>query len=89
MARLLLFDAPRRRTGPAHERSRRKMNWDHVKADWDQVKGKLKSKWGKLTDDDIKLIGGKWDQLVGKLRHHYGYEKDDAERQVDEFLKKN
>ena len=48
----------------------------------------MKSKWGKLTDDDIKLIGGKWDQLVGKLRHHYGYEKDDAERQVDDFLKK-
>jgi uncharacterized protein YjbJ (UPF0337 family) len=65
------------------------MNWDHIKADWDDVKGKVKSKWGKLTDDDIKLIGGKWDQLVGKLRHHYGYEKDDAERQVDEFLNKH
>ena len=56
------------------------MNWEHVKADWDDVKGKVKSKWGKLTDDDIKLIGGKWDQLVGKLRHHYGYDKDHAER---------
>jgi uncharacterized protein YjbJ (UPF0337 family) len=65
------------------------MNWEHVKADWDDVKGKVKSKWGKLTDDDIKLIGGKWDQLVGKLRHHYGYEKDHAEREVDDFLKKS
>jgi uncharacterized protein YjbJ (UPF0337 family) len=64
------------------------MNWEHVKADWDQVRGQVKSKWGKLTDDDLKTVGGKWDQLVGRLRHHYGYEKDRAEKEVDDFLKK-
>jgi uncharacterized protein YjbJ (UPF0337 family) len=64
------------------------MNWEHIKADWDDVRGKLKSKWGKLTDNDVALIDGKWDQLVGKLRHHYGYDKDRAEREVDDFLKK-
>lgn len=64
------------------------MNWDHVKADWEQVKGKAKSTWGKLTDDDLKTVGGKWDQLVGKVRERYGYEKDRAEREVDDFLKK-
>jgi uncharacterized protein YjbJ (UPF0337 family) len=63
------------------------MNWDHVKANWDDVKGKVKSKWGKLTDDDMMLVAGKWDQLVGKLRHHYGYDKDRAEQEVDSFLK--
>jgi len=65
------------------------MNWDHVKADWNVVKGTLKSRWGKLTDNDVALIGGKWDHLVGKLQHHYGYKKDRAEREVDEFLKKS
>jgi uncharacterized protein YjbJ (UPF0337 family) len=64
------------------------MNWEHVKADWDEVKGSVKSTWGKLTDDDLKTVSGKWDELVGKLRHRYGYEKDRAEREVDEFLKK-
>ena len=64
------------------------MNWEHVKADWSEVKGKAKSTWGKLTDDDLTTIGGKWDQLVARLRHHYGYEKDRAEREVDDFLKK-
>ncbi len=62
------------------------MNWEHVRADWDEVKGKVKSKWGKLTDNDVALIGGKWDQLVAKLRHHYGYAKDRAEQEVDDFL---
>jgi uncharacterized protein YjbJ (UPF0337 family) len=64
------------------------MNWEHARADWEQVKGQVKSKWGKLTDDDLQVISGKWDQLVSKLRHHYGYEKDRAEREVDDFLKK-
>jgi uncharacterized protein YjbJ (UPF0337 family) len=64
------------------------MNWEHVKADWDSVKGQVKSKWGKLTDDDLKTVSGKWDELVGKLRHRYGYKKDEAEREVDDFLKK-
>jgi uncharacterized protein YjbJ (UPF0337 family) len=64
------------------------MNWEHVKADWDTVKGQVKSKWGKLTDDDLKTVSGKWDELVGKLRHRYGYQKDEAEREVDDFLKK-
>jgi uncharacterized protein YjbJ (UPF0337 family) len=64
------------------------MNWAHVKADWGQVKGRVKQKWGKLTDDDVMTIGGKWDELVGRLRERYGYEKDRAEKEVDEFLKK-
>ncbi|MGO9839275.1 MAG: CsbD family protein [Polyangiaceae bacterium] len=64
------------------------MNWEHVKADWDEVKGSVKSKWGKLTDDDLRTVSGKWDELVGKLRHRYGYAKDQAEREVNEFLKK-
>ena len=40
------------------------MNWEHIKADWDDVKGKVKSKWGKLTDNDIALVDGKWDQRL-------------------------
>jgi uncharacterized protein YjbJ (UPF0337 family) len=64
------------------------MNWEHVKADWSEVKGKVKTQWGKLTDDDLKVVGGKWDQLVGRLRERYGYQKDQAEREVDDFLKK-
>ncbi len=41
------------------------MNWDEVKGDWKQLSGKVKSKWGKLTDDDMTQIGGKKDELVG------------------------
>jgi uncharacterized protein YjbJ (UPF0337 family) len=64
------------------------MNWESVKGNWDQLKGKVRTQWGKLTDDDVTVIHGQWDQLVGKLRERYGYNKEDAEREVDAFLKK-
>jgi len=61
------------------------MNWDTVKGNWKQFKGKVKEKWGKLTDDDLTAIEGRRDQLAGKLQERYGYGKDQAERELDEF----
>jgi uncharacterized protein YjbJ (UPF0337 family) len=52
---------------------------------WNQVKGKIRAKWGKLTDDDMTLIAGKKDMLVGKLQERYGHAKDQAEKDVDDF----
>jgi uncharacterized protein YjbJ (UPF0337 family) len=62
------------------------MNWDVLKGKWNQFAGQFKSKWGKLTDDDWKFVGGKKDALVGKLQEHYGYQKDHAEKEVDDFI---
>jgi uncharacterized protein YjbJ (UPF0337 family) len=63
------------------------MNWDQVQGNWKQFTGKVKEKWGKLTDDDLKVIGGKRDQLAGILQKKYGYQKDQAEKELDEFTK--
>ena len=62
------------------------MNWDTIKGQWKQFKGKVKEKWGDLTDDDLNVIDGKREQLVGKLQERYGYAKDEAEKEADEFL---
>lgn len=59
------------------------MNWDIISGNWKQLKGQVRSQWGKLTDSDIDLIGGKKDELIGKLQARYGYAKDEAERQID------
>ena len=52
------------------------MDWNCVEGNWKQVKGKIKEKWGNLTDDDLTAINGKRDQLEGKisgaLRHRKG-----------------
>jgi uncharacterized protein YjbJ (UPF0337 family) len=62
------------------------MNWDRIEGKWKQSKGKFREKWGKLTDDDLDVIGGKRDQLVGRLQERYGIAKDEAERQADAFV---
>jgi uncharacterized protein YjbJ (UPF0337 family) len=61
------------------------MNWDIIEGKWKQATGAVKTKWGKLTDDDLKAIGGKRDQLVGKLQERYGLAKDQAEKQLADF----
>jgi len=65
------------------------MNEDRISGNWKQFKGKVKEKWGDLTDDDMTVVEGKRDQLVGKIQERYGYEKDRAEREVKEWEDSN
>jgi len=62
------------------------MNWDIVEGKWEQFKGQVKGQWAKLTDDDISNISARREHLVGRIQERYGIMKDDAERQVDEWL---
>ena len=50
-----------------------------------QVKGKVKEKWGKLTDDDLNVINGRRDQLEGKIQERYGYAKDQTRKDIDDW----
>ena len=61
------------------------MNWDRVPAQWKQLKGKIKSKWGRLTDDGLDVIAGQNDQPIGKIPERYGLKKDEAQKQVEEW----
>ncbi len=61
------------------------MNTQTFKGRWNEMVGKVKEKWGKLTDDDLTQISGKRDQLLGKLQKRYGYEKDKAEKELKTF----
>ncbi|EKZ6362235.1 TPA: CsbD family protein [Klebsiella aerogenes] len=65
------------------------MNKDEISGSWKQLKGKAKEQWGKLTDDDMTVIEGKRDQLVGKIQERYGYAKDQAEKEVSDWERKN
>ena len=63
------------------------MDWNQVQGNWKQLKGKAKIKWGKLTDDEIDVVEGRRDELVGKIQQRYGIAKDQAEREVDDWMK--
>ena len=65
------------------------MNSDQMEGKWKQMKGSLKSRWGKLTDDDLTVIEGQKDQLVGRVQERYGIARDEAQKQVDEWNRAN
>ena len=62
------------------------MNWDYVQGNWKQVSGKVKEQWGKLTDDDLTKIAGKREQLEGALQERYGLSKEEADKQLNDFM---
>ena len=63
------------------------MDWNRVEGDLKQMKGKIKEKWGNLTDDDLDVINGRREQLEGKLQERYGIAKDQARKDVDDWFK--
>ncbi|SMF65003.1 CsbD family protein [Pseudobacteriovorax antillogorgiicola] len=63
------------------------MNGDIFEGKWEQAKGKIRQKWGKLTDDDMQRIQGKSQELKGCLQERYGYSKEEAEQEIDKFSK--
>ncbi len=60
-------------------------NTDTFAGKWHQMKGKVKEKWGKLTDNDITQVNGKREQLLGRLQERYGWEKQKAEEELKSF----
>ena len=63
------------------------MNSDVFKGKWLQFKGEVKSRWGKLTDDDLDRVEGDSEKLIGRVQERYGYARAEAQREVDEFMK--
>ena len=55
------------------------MNEDIMKGKWLEINGRVKEKWGKLTDNDLCEIEGKGEKLLGLLQKKYGYIRDKAE----------
>jgi uncharacterized protein YjbJ (UPF0337 family) len=61
------------------------MNWDQIEGNWKQIRGKVRAKWGELTDDEIDRIKGERDILIGKIQEKYGLAREDAEREVRDW----
>ena len=65
------------------------MDWDRIEGNWKQTKGKIKEKWGQLTDDDLNQIDGKRDQFEGDIEQRYGQAKDMVRKDVRRLVERN
>ena len=52
------------------------------KGNWNETKGKLKQKYGQLTDDDLAFSEGKDDELLGRLEKKLGRAKDAIREEI-------
>ena len=55
------------------------------KGTWNEVKGKLKMKYGDLTDDDLTFAEGKTDELLGRLQKKTGKTKEELKTEIEEL----
>jgi uncharacterized protein YjbJ (UPF0337 family) len=69
----------------SHSKEDYAMDWNRVEGNWKQMKGKVKEKWGQLTDDDLDKIAGKRDQLEGKIQERYGIARDQVRQDIDDW----
>ena len=62
------------------------MDEDILKLKWEKIKGRVKEKWGKLTDNDLTQVEGNKEKLLELLQQRYGYAKDQAEKEYSDFI---
>lgn len=62
------------------------MNIDQFEGEWHKLKGSVKNQWGKLTDDDIERIEGNREKLIGEIQARYGKDKEEAKKEINDFI---
>ena len=63
------------------------MDWDEIEENWKQAKGKIKEKWGKLTDGDLVAIEGRRSRLEDRIDKRYGFASDHVRKEIDDWLR--
>jgi uncharacterized protein YjbJ (UPF0337 family) len=56
------------------------INAQELQGQWNQLRGRVKEKWGQLTDDDLQIHGGNIDQLVGRIQQRTGEGREAIEK---------
>lgn len=62
------------------------LTWNDIQGEWHVFKGKVREKWGELTNDDVEQIGGYYEALAGKIQQVYNVDEKEAKRQIDEWM---
>ena len=60
------------------------VNEQTLQGSWNEIKGKLRQKWGQLTNDDLQSAHGNVDQLIGLIQRKTGEARSSIEKFLDE-----
>jgi len=62
------------------------MDWNQVEHDWQRFRPAVKSRWERLSDNELKLVNGKREELCAKIQQAYGVSRDEAQSQITAWL---
>lgn len=57
-------------------------NADILKGRWKELRGKVKEKWGEMTDDEFRVVDGKYDQFIGLMQRKTGESREAIEKHL-------
>jgi uncharacterized protein YjbJ (UPF0337 family) len=60
-------------------------NAEQLAGSWNQIKGKVREKWGQLSENDLEKFKGDVEQLVGHIQQKTGQTRQDIEAFVAEI----
>ena len=58
------------------------MNQETMQGKWQEIKGEIRTKWGKLTDDDLEATKGNLESIAGLIHQRYGDAKEAVSEKV-------
>ena len=58
------------------------MNWERISGNWAHWKGRVRERWGRLSDDQLSIVAGRREQLAGRIQEAYGLTREEADRQL-------
>ena len=56
-----------------------------LKGSWNEIKGRLKQKYGVLTDDDLRFAEGEDEEMLGRLQKKLGRTKDEIRDEIEDL----
>ena len=61
------------------------MDWERIAGNWKHYKQSVRSRWGRITEEELDLIGGRRAQLAAHIQELYGISKDAAQMQLESW----
>ena len=60
------------------------INQQILEGNWNEIKGRLRQRWGQLTDDELPQIRGDVEQLIGLIQRKTGETREAIETYLQE-----
>ena len=59
---------------------------EELQGQWTQLKGKIRERWGQITDDELQQVHGDGEQLLGFLQKKTGQSRQEVEKFMREAV---